>query len=145
MNINHQSALAISSQIEIRRTAFVGVFETRGRERLCLTCAYARFDRHITCINTALKRARRYRVASEMINAHSEEALKGRVVPITAPRSPSASSGDDRSAEGVRSREIVKLQRVRSTTDFRTVACTRLVTCTLRYGNARRVDLITTP
>src|ERR1700677_4623342 len=66
-----------------RLTAFLSVFETRGRERLCLTRAHTRFDRHIPCINAALKRARRYRVASEEINARSEEADKGRVLPIT--------------------------------------------------------------
>ena len=114
-----------------RLTAFLSVFKTRGRERLCLTRAHTRFNRHIPCINTALKRTRRYQVASETINAHSKEAGKGRVVPIAASRCPSAGSGNDRGAEGGRSGEIVKLQCVGPTTDFRTVPSTRLTTCTL--------------
>ena len=57
----------------IRLTAFLGVFKTSDCERLRLTRAHTRLHRHIPCMNTPLKRARRYRVAFGAINAYSDE------------------------------------------------------------------------
>ena len=116
---SHRSALAIRHRWKCRLTAFLGIFETGDRERLCLTRGNTQLNRHTpNYINTALKRARGYQVAFEAIIAHSDkiDIDKGRDVPVAASRRPSADLLHDRGSDGICPRKIVQVESDRSTT-----------------------------